>query len=94
MYIQAYANQNITNTYLPTFKRRKKDENYFAYMSRHTDDIMQGSLIIGGVSGAIAARKNADESAVIKIMRHIGFTTLGLFGFTSLTFALPESIKK
>ncbi len=92
MYIQAYASPNIKTAYLPTFKRKERDEDYFAYMSRHSDEILGASVMVGSLSGAVVTKKNRREDTVYTMLRHIGTVTLGLFGLTSLSYFLPENV--
>ena len=90
MYIQSCADPK-TQFARPVFKKQKRHEDYYSYMSRNSDDIVKISVIVGSATGAFAARKNFNEELIPKTFRNIGATTLGLFGLVSANFMIPEA---
>jgi len=89
MYVQSSTTSNINSPQLPYSKPKKREENYYAFMSRHSEDIIQTSVIAGTLTGAFAARKNINDELVPKVFKNIGFSTLGLFGLASAIFNIP-----
>lgn len=90
MYIQSCAKHDICNARYINFGKKKRSENYFTYMSNHSEDIINASVISGALTGAFSARNDIAGELVPKVFRNIGVITLGLFALFSLKFLMPE----
>lgn len=90
MYIQSCANQGVSTARYVSFNKKKRSENYFTYMSAHSEDIIHTSVIAGALTGAFSARKDITGELIPKVFRNIGVITLGLFAFFSLKFLTPD----
>jgi hypothetical protein len=89
MRIEFDANRSTEKRFAANFGHKRSD-NYYAYMSDRSNNIIKTSILGGTIIALITSRKNLRREFVPKVFQDIGTMTLILFGAASTKFALSD----